>query len=94
MSSFPDELAVTLSETASDAMERPIAELPQLSGVIDVDALEALVEPPSAPHSADVTVTFSFSGLTVFISSGSAVYVHPVRGDGLCTPSSTVPGDR
>jgi hypothetical protein len=72
-----DEVTVVVSELAADALGIPLEELPPLSDAIDIDALESIVSPPSATRPSDVTVTFSYSGLDVFVCSGNVVYVRP-----------------
>lgn len=81
MDTNPDELTVLISETASDALEMPIEDLPPLSDAINIDALEAVATPPSATQPAVVTITFSYADLRVFVCSGNTVYTRPTRNE-------------
>lgn len=66
-------------EALSDALETPVEELPPLSEAVSLDGLKAVVN-----HSAseDVTVSFPYAGLRVFVHSGGVVYVRPLAGQG------------
>ena len=67
-----------------EAHEKPVTELPPLSSAIDLDALAKIVTPES---SNDVTVTFTYADLSVYIHSGTTVYVRPLRDEGGNLPS-------
>jgi hypothetical protein len=77
MSGVCDEICVTVSETVSDALGEPVDALPPLSDAIDTDGLDAVVTGDGA---RDVTITFSYAGLFVFVRADSTVYVRPQRG--------------
>lgn len=73
-----DRTVVLVTEAVSDALEVPMEELPPLSEAISLDGLDAVVS-----HSdTDVTVTFSYAGLLVFVHSAGLVYVRPTCDDG------------
>lgn len=86
MSQSDDCAVMRVTEAVSDALDVPIEELPPLSESINVDGLDAVVSPGSA---TDITVTFSYASLRVFVHSQEFVYVRPTReteppaGDGL-----------
>jgi len=75
MGESPDDTMIAVAETVSNALETPIEELPPLSESIDVDALDEVV--PS-DQSRNVTVTFTYAGVSVFVHSGNVVAVRPV----------------
>ena len=74
MGELADEVLVPIVEEASGELEIPLEELPPLSDAISVDGLAAIV---AADDSHDVTVTFTYAGLNVFVHSGKTVYVRP-----------------
>ena len=76
MSSVHKEICVTVSETVSDALDEPVDALPPLSDAIDTDGLDAVVTENPA-H--DVTIAFSYAGMTVFVYADSTVFVRPER---------------
>ena len=75
MANHPDKIKVRIAETASDALEVPIEDLPPLSDVINLDALESLIRSTTTNRSSLLTVTFSYAGLWIFVCSGNTVYV-------------------
>ncbi|MCU4726406.1 HalOD1 output domain-containing protein [Halapricum hydrolyticum] len=93
MGTHPDEIAITVIETASDALKVPIEELPPLSDAIDVDALEAIATSPLTTPQSTVTVTFTYAGLHVFVSSEKIVYVRPINSQGMGINNSVGSGD-
>ncbi|WP_049911075.1 HalOD1 output domain-containing protein [Halorubrum coriense] len=76
MSGARKEICVTVSETVSDALGEPVDALPPLSDAIDTDGLDAVM---TGDSSHDVTVAFSYAGMTVFVYDDSTVYVCPER---------------
>lgn len=70
------EICMPIAEAAADALQKPVEELPPLSGAVDVDGLDALV---SRNPDNEVTVTFSYAGLYVHVHSDDVVYVHPIH---------------
>lgn len=81
MESHSDEVTLRVVETASDALETPVEELPPLSENIDVDALNAIVPLTPADQPPYVTVTFSYAGLNVGVRAGNTVSVSPIRSE-------------
>lgn len=79
MSEQVDRTVFLVSQAVSDALETPIEDLPPLSESIDLDGLDAVV---SRTDVADVTVTFSYAGLRVFVHSEGIVYVRTAAEDG------------
>lgn len=75
----PAEVTLLIMETASDALEKPMEDLPQLSKSVEIDAVNALI---SDDPMHEVTIIFSYAGLRVVIYSGGTVYVHPIHEDG------------
>lgn len=78
MGTASDEIMVTVSETVADALETPIKELPPLRNAINPDALGAIVSSKTHAQPPDVTVTFEYAGLEVFVHSGGMVYAQPI----------------
>lgn len=76
MSGVHEEICVSVTETVSDALGEPVEGLPPLSDAIDTDGLDAVV---TDDRSHDVTVTFSYAGMSVFVRADSTVYVRPQR---------------
>lgn len=74
MSGVHKDISVTVSETVSDALGEPVNALPPLSDAVDTDGLDAVV---TDDQSQDVTITFSYAGMSVFVRSDSTVYVRP-----------------
>lgn len=79
MSGVHKEICVTVSETVSDALGEPVDALPPLADAVDTDGLDAVV---TDDGSQDVTITFSYAGMSVFVRSDSTVYVRPQRPPG------------
>jgi hypothetical protein len=75
----PDKLTIRISRAASVALETPIEELPPLSEAINPDALESLIVPTPTDSASNVTVTFSYAGLHVFVQTDNTVYVRDIR---------------
>lgn len=73
MGQAPEEVTVPIIETASDALETPVEDLPPLSESVQLDSLDSVVADPSQ----DVTVTFTYAGLRVIVHSGGTVYAAP-----------------
>lgn len=86
-----EEMTVIITETVSDALDAPVEDLPPLSDAVDLEALETLVTSGGDGPFDGVTVTFRYSGLSVFVHSGKTVYVRPARDDGygLLQPGAT-----
>ena len=78
MAKHPDKIKVLIAETASDALEVPIEDLPPLSEAINLDAIESLIRSSRTNRSSHVTVTFQYAGLWVFVCSGNTVYVQQI----------------
>ena len=78
-----DRALILVIEAASEALEVPIEDLPPLSESINLDGLDAVV---NYSEDAEVTVTFSYAGLRVFVHSSGLVCVRPRWDDG--TPRS------
>jgi hypothetical protein len=79
MASVHEDVCVTVSETVSNALGEPVDALPPLSEAIDTDGLDAVV---TNDRAQDVTITFSYAGLSVLVRSDSTVYVRPRRAPG------------
>lgn len=77
-----DDPVLAITEVSSDALDIPIKELPPLSGVIDLDALDRLVSPNVDRRPPGVTVTFEYAGLTVIVQSRGMVYATPITDEG------------
>ncbi|GAA0534716.1 HalOD1 output domain-containing protein [Halorubrum ejinorense] len=86
MSSVHKEICVTVSETVSDALGEPVDALPPLSEAIDTDGLDAVV---TEDRSHDVTIAFSYAGMSVFVCADSTVYVRPQRTPGERSPDTS-----
>lgn len=91
MAESPEEITVTVAETASDALGTPIEELPPLSEAIDLEGLEAVVARPTEGRSSCVTVSFSYAGLRVLVRSGHTVFVQPISDRNEEAPDRTHP---
>lgn len=74
-----DDALMPVVEALSDALETPVEELPPLSEEISLDGLQAVM---NHSGSEDVTVTFPYAGLRVFVHSRGIVYVRPLAGPG------------
>lgn len=74
-----DQTLLLITEAVSDALETPVKELPPLSESISLDGLDAIL---SHTDPADVSVSFSYAGLRVFVHSEGVVYVRPAEEDG------------
>jgi|AntDeeMinimDraft_4_1070355.scaffolds.fasta_scaffold23057_1 hypothetical protein len=72
----PPEITIPIAETVSEALERPIEDLPPLSDSISLDGVEAIV---AAASSGDVRISFTYAGLYVVVDSGQTVYVEPIH---------------
>lgn len=79
------EASVLVCETVAELLQEPMETLPPLSNAIDLDGLNAIV---TDDPSQDVTITFSYAGMRVFVHSGSTVYVRPI-GKGQKSPRDT-----
>lgn len=66
------EIAVAVSEPVFDSLDTAPDDLPPLTEVIDLDALDSIVPRESTPK---VTVSFRYQGLQVLVHSGRAVCV-------------------
>lgn len=64
-----------VAETAADALETPVTELPPLSDAVDPDALAALASSPATDSPGGVTITFTYAGLDVVVYGGPTVTV-------------------
>lgn len=71
------EIAVTIVEAVATATETPIEDLPPLPDAIDPDALDAIV---TDDRSADISVSFTYAGLDLFVRSGDPATVHVNHG--------------
>lgn len=87
MGSVHKDVCVTVSETVSDVLDEPVDALPPLSDAIDTDGLDAVV---TDDRSHDVTITFSYAGLSVFVRSDATVYVRPKRAPTEYSPDARV----
>jgi hypothetical protein len=81
MGDTSEELAVRITETVSDTREKPLEELPPLVETIDPDALAVIIPSSGTASQSDVTVTFSYAGLHVFVCPGNTIYVRPPPDD-------------
>lgn len=70
------EIVSTVANEVSNALKKPVEQLPPLSEEIDLDALDTIVPTDS---SRNVTVTFTYEGLHVFVHSGRIVRVRQPR---------------
>ena len=68
----------TVTEVVSDALEKPVDDLPPLSRVIDPDALDRLVSSNTSTQSPEVTVVFEYASMEVIIHSQEVVYARPI----------------
>ncbi len=78
MAQSDDRTLVLVTEAVSDALDVPMEDLPPLSETISLDGLDAIMGDGGAD---DVTVTFSYAGLRVFVHSEEFVYVRPTGSD-------------
>jgi hypothetical protein len=78
MATMTNSSIVAVTRVVSDALETPLEELPPLSQVIDVDALQHIVSANGGPRPPEVTVGFEYAGLKVFVHSGGVVYTRPI----------------
>lgn len=74
----PNEITVTVCETAAEVLETSFEELPPLSDAIDTDALCAIVSSRTNAPPPHVTVAFDYAGLEIFVSSDNMVYAQPI----------------
>lgn len=81
-----EEITIPIVEAVSDARETPIEELPPLTGSIDPDALETLVDDD---RYQGLSVTFAYAGLRVVVHSGDTVYVGSLHDETADPRSST-----
>jgi hypothetical protein len=65
-------LGVRVAERIAAALDRPVTELPPLYDVVDLEALEQLVE---RNRGATVVVAFEYEGLTVRVHGDGTVEV-------------------
>lgn len=72
----------TVTEVVSDALKKPVDDLPPLSRVIDPDALNRLVSSNTSTRSPEVTVIFEYASLKVVIHSQEVVYARPIDDGG------------
>ena len=72
----------TVTEVVSDALEKPVDDLPPLSRVINPDALNRLVSSNTSTRSPEVTVIFEYASLKVIIHSQEVVYARPIDDGG------------
>lgn len=76
----PNEITIPLSEAVSDALDRPVTELPPLANAIDPAGLDTIV---SGHPSHDVTISFTYADLHVIVrsdtNSETTVYVSPLQ---------------
>ena len=72
----------TVTEVVSDALKKPVDDLPPLSRVIDPDALNRLVSSNTSTRSPEVTVIFDYASLKVVIHSQEVVYARPIDDGG------------
>jgi len=72
----------TVTEVVSDALEKPVNDLPPLSRVLDPDALNRLVSSNTSTRSPEVTVIFEYASLKVVIHSQEVVYARPIDDGG------------
>ena len=72
----------TVTEVVSDALKKPVDDLPPLSRVIDPDALNRLVSSKTSTRSPEVTVIFEYASLKVVIHSQEVVYARPIDDEG------------
>ena len=72
----------TVTEVVSDALKKPVDDLPPLSRVLDPDALNRLVSPNTSTRSPEVTVIFEYASLKVVIHSQEVVYARPIDDGG------------
>jgi hypothetical protein len=71
-----------VTEVVSDALEKPVDDLPPLSRVLDPDALNRLVSSNTSARSPEVTVIFEYASLKVIIHSQEVVYARPIDDGG------------
>jgi hypothetical protein len=72
----------TVTEVVSEALEKPVDDLPPLSRVIDPDALNRLVSSNTSTRSPEVTVIFEYASLKVVIHSQEVIYARPIDDGG------------
>ena len=68
----------TVTEVVSDALKKPVDDLPPLSRAIDPDALDRLVSSNTSTRSPEVTVIFEYASLKVVIHSQEVIYARPI----------------
>jgi len=69
----------TVTQVVSNALERPVEDLPPLSRVVDPDALDRLVSSTTGARSPEVTVIFEYASQKVIIHSQEVVYARPIN---------------
>jgi hypothetical protein len=82
MGATTNDTVVAVTEVVSDALEAPMEELPPLSRVVDLDAVDTLVSSNASTRPPGITVTFTYAGLTVVIQSHGMVYATPIDDGG------------
>lgn len=82
------EIAVPVSETVFESLERRVDELPPLSDAIDLEGLDSSIPTEATP---EVTVAIRYAGLRVVVHSGRAICVSADRSAGSDRPDT---GDR
>ena len=78
MRATTDQPTETVTEVVSEALEKPVDDLPPLSRVIDPDALNRLVSSNTSTRSPEVTVIFEYASLKVVIHSQEVIYARPI----------------
>jgi len=76
MGEHSNDIIMSIAETVSSTLERPIEDLPPLSEYINPEAIQTLI---SDDASENVTITFQYAGLRVLVRSGHTVYIRPLR---------------
>ena len=67
-----------VTEVVSDALEKPVDDLPPLSRAIDPDALDRLVSSNTSTQSPEVIVVFEYASMEVIIHSQEVVCARPI----------------
>lgn len=67
-------------ESASDSLDVPVQDLPPVSDVIDIEAVDRIV--PDQEGESGATVTFHYAGLRFVVYPGKSVHVRPVATPG------------
>ena len=82
MRATTDQPTETVTEVVSEALEKPVDDLPPLSRVIDPDALDRVVSSNTSTQSPMVTVVFEYASMEVIIHSQEVVYARPIDDGG------------